>query len=65
MGAAIIGGVGAGVLPSFSAAEDFIQIERTTRPRSENKALYQQKKDLLRKVYRTLSDNGIFELFKN
>ena len=65
MGAALIGGVGSGVLPSFDAAHDFIQINRTTSPITENLELYQQKKNLLQKVYHTLNDNGIFELFKN
>ena len=38
MGAAIIGGVGVGIIPSFSEAERFIEIKRTTSPKTENQS---------------------------
>ncbi len=65
MGAAIIGGVGVGVLPSFKEAERFIQINRSTEPKPENSQIYQHKKELLKKTYKALNDCGIYELMRN
>ncbi len=65
MGAAIIGGVGVGALPSFAAVDRFIKIQRTTAPNPENIQIYKAKKEALRRVYTVLHDNGIFELFQN
>ncbi len=64
MGAAIIGGVGVGIIPSFSEAERFIEIKRTTNPIIENKAIYQHKKHALKHIYNVMNDNGVFELFQ-
>ena len=52
MGAAIIGGVGCGVFPSFDAADQFIQVERTIEPDPANTAVYEPLKALFEDAYK-------------
>ena len=44
MGAAIIGGVGAGLFEDFHVVERFLKIERSQQPNPENKAVYEEAK---------------------
>jgi len=58
-GAAVAGGVGAGVLPDFSAAKKFIKIESVTCPNEETAKIYDQLKPVFERCYRALEP--IFE----
>jgi xylulokinase len=55
MGAAIIGGVGAGVFKGFDAAERFITIEDRTAPDPAAAAVYGKAKELLNASYDALA----------
>lgn len=44
MGAAIIGGVGAGLFEDFHVVDRFLKIERSQQPNPENKAVYEEAK---------------------
>lgn len=62
VGAAIIGGVGAGVFKSLCVAEEFLEIDGTQLPRPENKALYTQLHGVFLKSYASLVD--VFSLLR-
>jgi xylulokinase len=54
MGAAIIGGVGCGVFPSFDVADRFITVTERTRPDPSTEGVYRKAKDLLNDCYTAL-----------
>jgi xylulokinase len=56
MGAAIIGGVGAGVFKDFDVIDRFIKIESTQRPNKENQKIYRKMKPIFEKCYQSLVD---------
>ncbi len=56
MGAAIIGGVGAGVFKDFDVSERFITIESTQKPDAERQKAYQKIKPIFEKCYHSLVD---------
>lgn len=58
-GAAVAGGVGAGVLPDFSAAKRFVKIESETLPNEETAKKYDEIKPIFERCYRALEP--IFE----
>ncbi|MFD1414370.1 xylulokinase [Oceanobacillus jeddahense] len=51
MGAAIIGGVGAGVYKDFTVIDDFLKINSVTTPNSENNERYNKIKELFDEIY--------------
>ncbi|MDA3834819.1 MAG: xylulokinase [Spirochaetales bacterium] len=51
MGAAVIGGVGCGVLDSFDRVEDFIQFTHRVEPIAEHTRIYRQKRTLFDEAY--------------
>ncbi|MFW5769395.1 MAG: xylulokinase, partial [Spirochaetota bacterium] len=54
MGAAVIGGVGAGVFESFDVIDRFISIRERTVPDPAAAAVYDSKKDVFEKCYQAL-----------
>jgi xylulokinase len=56
MGAAIIGGVGTGVLKSFDEVEKYIQIMKTTNPIPENVEIYKNIRPLFDEAYFSLEN---------
>jgi len=54
MGAAIIGGVGAGIFKDFGVADRFISIQERTAPDPSTTAVYDTKKEVFEKCYRAL-----------
>jgi xylulokinase len=54
MGAAIIGGVGAGVFESFDVIDRFISIQERTSPDPAAAAVYDTKKEVFEKCYQAL-----------
>jgi len=54
MGAAVIGGVGAGIFPDFSAIERFFEIKDEKMPNEENFPLYRKKKEMFERLYEAL-----------
>jgi len=56
MGAAIIGGVGTGVLKSFDEVEKYIQITQTTNPIPENVEIYKNIRPLFDEAYFSLEN---------
>ena len=56
MGAAIIGGVGAGVFKDFDVIDRFIKIESTQKPNKENQKIYRKMKPIFEKCYHSLVD---------
>jgi len=52
VGAAVICGVGLGVIPSFQAAHSFIPVKKTYRPRPEYRATYNTGYDVFTKLYK-------------
>lgn len=65
MGAAIIGGVGVGVLDSFHDVERFIEIRKITYPIPSNISVYNTKKKVFNKAYFALEKAGIFDMLKH
>ena len=59
MGAAVVGGVGAGVFEDFSVIDRFIKIEETVQPNAENQKAYNAIKPIFDKAYFALED--VFE----
>jgi xylulokinase len=51
VGAAVICGVGLGVIPSFADASAFIQVRKTYEPRPEHRAAYDAGFDVFKKLY--------------
>lgn len=54
MGAAVIGGVGAGVFDDFTAANQFLRIKERHCPDRELEELYRDKKNMFDRLYRAL-----------
>lgn len=54
MGAAVAAGVGAGVLPDFTAIDRFVQVDDVTRPNWENHRKYAELKKIFDKSYYAL-----------
>ncbi|MDC7228323.1 MAG: xylulokinase [Spirochaetales bacterium] len=61
MGAAIIGGVGAGVFSGFDAAERFVRITGITEPVAANSAVYEKIKPVFDMSYTSLESGGVFD----
>jgi xylulokinase len=56
MGAAVIGGVGVGLFPSFSVIDNFIKITKTIYPDHKNNIIYDKYKYLLELGYYSLQE---------
>lgn len=56
VGAAIVALIGLGELPGFSAAKDFVQIERSYEPDPANKAIYDELFENYKDIYNSLKD---------
>ena len=54
--AAIVALIGLGELPGFSAAKDFVQIERSYEPDPANKAIYDELFENYKDIYNSLKD---------
>lgn len=54
MGAAVVGGVGAGLFENFDVIDRFLRVEESFRPRPEAKERYDEIKPLFEKAYRSL-----------
>jgi xylulokinase len=63
MGAAVIGGVAAGLFDSFEVIDRFIAVAHRCRPDRARVRLYRERRDLLEKTYRGLVD--VFADFAN
>jgi len=51
LGAAVICGVGLGVIPSFDQARDFIPVKKTYQPRPEYRDVYDKGFEIFKKLY--------------
>ncbi len=58
MGAAVIGGVAAGVFADFDVIERFVQVQQTVRPDAARQKLYQQRLPIIAEAYQSLT--GIY-----
>ena len=56
LGAAVCGGVGVGIYPDFSAANEFLSVEREFEPNLRHTQLYREKLELYRKCYPALKE---------
>lgn len=54
LGAAIAGGVGVGLFPDFSVAQEFVQVEEAERPNRAAQARYAELYPLFQETYRAL-----------
>lgn len=54
MGAAVIGGVAAGLYPNFDVIYRFIAVAHAAEPRAENREFYQRRRALLARAYHQL-----------
>lgn len=54
MGAAVIGGVGAGLFKDFDVIDKFIKVEHTAMPNTQNQEQYRKMTAILEKSYRAL-----------
>jgi len=54
MGAAVIGGVAAGLFPDFDVIHRFVRVDQTARPNEENQRLYTRLMSIFEKTYRSL-----------
>jgi len=54
IGAAIIGGVGAGIFPGFEVVDQFLHEESRVRPNVQNAAVYARAKELFERCYHAL-----------
>ncbi len=63
VGAAIIGGVGAGIFESFDVAEDFLEIDSRQVPDPDNKEIYDRLHEVFLKSYESLVD--VFKLLRD
>lgn len=54
MGAAVIGGVAAGVFPDFDVIHRFVRVDQTAAPGAENQRLYARLMPIFEKTYRSL-----------
>ncbi len=62
IGAAVAGGVGAGIFSSIDDAGRFAAIEEVLRPEPGNEGIYKEYLDLFQQCYRSLSD--VFRMSK-
>ena len=56
MGAAVIGGVAAGVYPDFDVIRNFIRVDEVVEPNPANQAVYQKMMPIFEKCYHALVD---------
>ena len=56
LGAAVCGGVGVGIYPDFSAANEFLSVEKEFEPNLRHTQLYREKLELYRKCYPALKE---------
>jgi xylulokinase len=56
MGAAVIGGVAAGVFRDFDVIHRFVRVDRTTRPNPESREIYRKLMPVFEHAYRSLVD---------
>jgi xylulokinase len=54
MGAAVIGGVAAGLFPDFDVIHRFVRVDQTATPGAENQRLYAKLMPIFEKTYRSL-----------
>ncbi|MGB7719032.1 MAG: xylulokinase [Bryobacteraceae bacterium] len=54
MGAAVIGGVAAGLFPDFDVIHRFVRVDRTATPNAENQRVYSRLMPVFEKTYRSL-----------
>ena len=54
MGAAVIGGVAAGLYPDFDVIHRFVRVDRTATPNAENRKVYSRLMPVFEKTYRSL-----------
>ena len=59
MGAAVIGGVAAGVFKDFDVIHRFIAVENSATPIAENREKYRRQRAILEKAYRGLE--GVYD----
>jgi len=60
MGAAVIGGVAAGVFKDFDVIDRFVRVENTAEPNGENQKVYRKLMPILEKAYR-----GLVEVYED
>jgi len=56
MGAAVIGGVAAGVFPDFEVIHRFVRVDQTATPNAENREVYRKLMPVFEHAYRSLVD---------
>ncbi len=56
MGAAVIGGVAAGIFPDFDVIQRFVRVEHTALPNPERQKFYGRLMPVFEKTYRSLVD---------
>ena len=56
MGAAVIGGVAAGVFSNFEVIHQFVRVQHIATPNPESQALYARLMPTFEKTYRSLID---------
>jgi xylulokinase len=54
MGAAVIGGVAAGIFPDFDVIHRFVRVDQTATPDAENREVYSRLMPVFEKTYRSL-----------
>ena len=54
MGAAVIGGVAAGLFPDFDVIHRFVRVDRTSTPNAANREVYSRLMPVFEKTYRSL-----------
>lgn len=59
VGAAVVALIGLGELPGFSAAKDFVQVERCYAPDPKNRRVYDHLFENYKRVYNSLKDTYI------
>jgi len=59
MGAAVIGGVAAGLFSDFDVIHQFVRVQDTATPNQENQALYARLMPVFEKTYHSLI--GVYE----
>jgi xylulokinase len=54
MGAAVIGGVAAGLFPDFDVIHRFVRVDQTATPNAANREVYRRLMPVFEKTYRSL-----------
>ena len=54
MGAAVIGGVGSGLVKDFTVVDDFIEVEERRKPNIKNQSIYRESKKIFDNAYYSL-----------